>query len=100
LFNTLNNIDALIQSSPEKASIAISKLSDILRYVVYDTESEKVPIQKEIENIQKYIDLEKIRIHYPDSVEFKNRVNREILIPPMLFFPFVENAFKHSNLNN
>jgi two-component system LytT family sensor kinase len=100
LFNTLNNIDALIQTSPEQASEALSKLSDILRYVVYETEHEKVPIQKEIENLQKYIALEKIRIINPDTVQFISDVSSKTNIPPMLFFPFVENGFKHSNLNN
>ncbi len=100
LFNTLNNIDALIQTSPEQASEALSKLSDILRYVVYETEHEKVPIQKEIENLQKYIALEKIRIVNPDAVVFVSNVSDKTTIPPMLFFPFIENGFKHSNLND
>jgi two-component system LytT family sensor kinase len=100
LFNTLNNIDTLIQTSPEQASVALSKLSDLLRYVVYDTEKEKVSIQKEIENLKKYIDLEKIRLVNPDSVKFTSNVTTETAIPPMIFFPFVENGFKHSNLNN
>lgn len=100
LFNTLNNIDTLIQTSPEQASVVLSKLSDLLRYVVYDTEKEKVSILKEIENLQKYIDLEKIRLVNPDSVKFTSNVTNETAIPPMLFFPFVENGFKHSNLNN
>jgi len=100
LFNTLNNIDTLIQTSPEQASAALSKLSDILRYVVYETEHENVPIHKEIDNLQKYIALEKIRIINPDAVEFISNVSNDTLIPPMLFFPFIENGFKHSNLNN
>lgn len=100
LFNTLNNIDALIQTSPDQASEALSKLSDILRYVVYETEYERVPIKKEIDNLQKYIALEKMRIVHPNSVEFISKVSDETNIPPMLFFPFIENGFKHSNLNN
>jgi two-component system LytT family sensor kinase len=100
LFNTLNNIDTLIQTSPEQASAALSKLSDLLRYVVYETEHEKVPIQKEIDNLQKYIALEKMRIVNPDAVQFITNVSNETNIPPMLFFPFIENGFKHSNLNN
>lgn len=100
LFNSLNNIDTLIQTNSEKASTALSKLSDILRYVVYETENEMIPIQKEINNILKYIDLEKMRLSYPDSVSFSSSVTGEILIPPMIFLPFIENGFKHSNLNN
>lgn len=100
LFNTLNNIDTLIQTNPEQASDALSKLSDLLRYVIYDTENEKVTIQEEIDNIQKYIELEKIRLIYPDNVEFTADVKNEMEISPMIFLPFVENGFKHSNLNN
>jgi two-component system LytT family sensor kinase len=100
LFNTLNNIDTLIQTSPKQASEVLSKMSDILRYVVYETESEKVPLQLEIENLNKYIELEKIRLVNPDSVTFTTKISGNTLIPPMIFFPFVENGFKHSNLNN
>ncbi|MCP4312206.1 MAG: hypothetical protein GY790_13150 [Bacteroidetes bacterium] len=100
LFNTLNNIDTLIRTNPEQASDALSKLSDLLRYVIYDTETEEVSIQEEIDNIQKYIELEKIRLIHPDNVEFTADVKNEIEIPPMIFLPFVENGFKHSNLNN
>jgi len=100
LFNTLNNIDALIQTNPEQASNALSRLSDLLRYVIYDTENEKVPIREEIDQIQKYIELEKIRLINPENVECTVDVKKETEIPPMIFFPFVENGFKHSNLNN
>lgn len=100
LFNTLNNIDALIQTNPQQASAALSKLSDILRYVVYDTEHDNISITKEIEILEKYIMLEKMRIVHPESIEFNSKVLEHTTVPPMLFFPFVENGFKHSNLNN
>jgi LytS/YehU family sensor histidine kinase len=99
LFNTLNNIDSLISTNPQKASIVLSMLSDLFRYVVYDTEQEKIAIQKELEIIQKYIDLEKIRITNPDAVSFACAVDNNLLISPMTLIPFIENAFKHSNLN-
>ena len=99
LFNTLNNIDTLIQSEPAKASVAIDKLSDLLRYVVYETASDKIVIQKELDTVKKYIDLERLRIANPDSVSYNNSITKEFLIPPMIFMPFIENAFKHSNLN-
>ena len=100
LFNTLNNIDALIQADPVKASAALAKLSDLLRYVVYETEMEKVSIQKEIDIISQYIDIEKIRLSNPDSVSFYSSVSKDIAVPPMIFLPFIENGFKHSNLNS
>ena len=99
LFNTLNNIDTLIQTNPEHASEALSRLSEILRYAVYSTENEKVSFQKEVDNLKKYIELEKMRLINPLAVEFKSDISDEILIPPMLFFPFIENGFKHSDLN-
>jgi hypothetical protein len=99
LFNTMNNIDTLIQTNPGKASVAIAKLSDLLRYVVYETADEKIAIQKESDTIKKYIDLERLRISNPDSISFKNSITKDFFIPPMLFMPFIENAFKHSNLN-
>lgn len=100
LFNTLNNIDTLIQTNSNKASLALSKLSNLLRYVVYETVNEKISIQKEIEIILQYIDLEKMRLSNPDSVSFSETISKEIMVPPMLFLPFIENGFKHSNLNN
>lgn len=99
LFNSINNIDSLILTNPELASTLLSKLSDLLRYVVYETEDELVSIKKEISNLNKYIDLETIRLINPDYVTFTSQISNDVLIPPMLFFPFVENGFKHSNLN-
>lgn len=100
LFNTLNNIDTLIQTKPLLASSTLSKLSDLLRYTLYDTDNESIPIQEEIENLQKYIDLEKIRLVYPNAVSFSNSIKTSLSLAPMIFLPFVENCFKHSNLNN
>lgn len=100
LFNTLNNIDALIQINPDKASLALSKLSNLLRYVVYETDKEKIPVRKEIDIILQYIDLEKMRFSNPESVRFSQTISRDILVPPLLFLLFIENGFKHSNLDN
>ena len=99
LFNTLNNIDTLIQTNPPKASTVLSGLSDLLRYVVYETENEKIEIKKEMDVVKKYIDLEKIRLSNPDSVSFTCAMEHDFLIPPMIFIPFIENGFKHCNLN-
>ncbi|WP_075603402.1 sensor histidine kinase [Saccharicrinis aurantiacus] len=99
LFNSINNIDSLILTNPEQASAFLSKLSDLLRYVVYETEDELVSINKEISNLNKYIDLETIRLINPECISFTSHISNNVLIPPMLFFPFVENGFKHSNLN-
>lgn len=99
LFNTLNNIDTLIQTNPDKASVALSKLSDLLRYAIYETGNENIPVQKEIDTILKYIDIEKLRLSHPDHVSFTSSITSYKMVPPMIFLPFIENGFKHSNLN-
>jgi two-component system LytT family sensor kinase len=96
LFNTLNNIDSLIKSNKDKASETLVKLSEILRYMIYDTNVDKVNLFSEIKNIENYIDLQKIQFANNELVSLSIRgVNENILIAPMLFIPFVENAFKH-----
>lgn len=97
LFNSLNNIDILIGESPVIASEYLKKLSDILRYVLYETKEDKTDLSKEIEQIKSYIDLQKIRTNNPQYVNF-NIVGqlKEQKIAPMIFIPFIENAFKHT----
>ena len=70
LFNTLNNIDSLINENSPNASLALNKLSEIMRYVVYDSEKELVPLQDEIDYIQNYIALQKLRIENEDIIKF------------------------------
>jgi len=97
LFNSLNNIDILIEETPKIASEYLKKLSDILRYVLYETKEEETDLSKEIVQIQSYIDLQKIRTNNPNYVNI--RIIGELgnqKIAPMIFIPFVENAFKHS----
>ena len=96
LFNTLNNIDSLIKSNTDRASEMLVKLSGIMRYMIYETNIEKVSLSNEISHIQSYIDLQKIQFASAKfislSIEGKPK---NIFIAPMLFIPFVENAFKH-----
>ena len=101
LFNTLNNIDSLISDNPVNASLALNKLSEIMRYMVYDSEKEFVPLQDEINYLQNYISLQKLRISNQDIIQFQvSGVLDDLRIAPMLFISFVENAFKHSSLKN
>lgn len=100
LFNTLNNIDSLIMTNQEKASDAIIKLSDIMRFMLYDASTDTVPLTKEINYLKSYISLQKIRLKEPNFVSFSLEGNCEgKTIAPMLFIPFVENAFKHGQKN-
>lgn len=96
LFNTLNNIDILIEKSPAKASEYLKKLSDIMRFTIYDASAEKILLSQELEYLRKYIDLQRIRSTASDFVKFEVIGDpKELLIAPMLFIPFIENAFKH-----
>lgn len=101
LFNTLNNIDSLMKSNTEKASHTLLKLSEILRYMIYDTNVAKVQLADEIRHIESYIELQKLTFVNRDLVSFNVQGNLDnILISPMLFIPFVENAFKHCTDKN
>lgn len=97
LFNTLNNIDVLIEKDAATASVYLKKLSDILRFTLYESPSDTIPMKKELDYITQYIDLQKIRTSNPDFVMFDfSGADGNKHIPPMLFIPFIENAFKYS----
>lgn len=97
LFNTINNIDILISKDPAEASQYLNKLSDIMRFMLYETKTEQIPLAKELEYIEKYIELQRIRTANKHFVDFavNGKVNGQ-KIAPMVFIPFIENAFKHS----
>lgn len=98
LFNTLNNIDVLIAREPGKASAYLNKLSDILRFMLYETQGERIPLSAELANIGKYIDLQRIRSANPDYVWFDVKGEADSKdIAPMLLIPLIENAFKHAD---
>lgn len=97
LFNTLNNIDVLIEKDQEKASLYFKKLSEILRFMLYETKTEKILISKELSYIEKYIDLQMLRNANPAFADYKIKGDPESrMTEPMLFIPFIENAFKHA----
>lgn len=97
LFNSLNNIDVLMEESVPKASNYLKKLSDILRYVLYETKEDTTTLSKELEQIENYIELQKIRTSNTQFVEYvvEGQVGDQSIVP-MIFLPFVENAFKFS----
>jgi len=98
LFNTINNIDALILKDAVAASDYLNKLSDIMRFMLYETKADKIFLAKEIEYIDKYIALQKIRTANENYVHFAvTGIIGDKLIAPMVFIPFIENAFKHTN---
>ncbi|MGV0968371.1 MULTISPECIES: sensor histidine kinase [unclassified Empedobacter] len=104
LFNMLNNVKALIRKDPEIATVVIMKLSDFLRYQLYENNEEKTPVSSEIKFLTNFLELEKIR-QESLNVSIESEANNSLLnttyIPPNLFTTFVENAIKHSvNLND
>ena len=96
IFNTLNNIYMLSMKGSAQTSDMIYRLSALLSYMLYDSKQETIEFDKELEYIKNYIDLEKIR--YGERLDVQVNVfnnTKNIYMPPLLFLPLVENAFKH-----
>lgn len=96
LFNTLNNIYSLAQEQSGETAPLVARLSELMRYVLYDSGLGKVPLSKEVGFIENYMDIERVR--YPGGIDVRfdwqgNADGR--MIEPLLLIPFVENAFKH-----
>lgn len=100
LFNTLNNIDSLIHQDSELASAALIRLSDMMRYLTYETKSDVIELNREVEYIRNFIELNRIRIKSPDIIRFEVQGNLMVKIAPALFFPLIENAFKYASYRN
>ena len=97
LFNTLNNIDSLIASKPQKASEALLTLSNIMRYMLYEARSERVKLSDEIQHYKNIIDLQMLRLKEPSKVQFNTELDEsDVEIAPLLFLPFIENAFNYA----
>lgn len=100
-FNTLNNIYSLTLKKSDRAPEVILKLSELMRYLLYATDKRKQDLKKEIECIQNYIELERIR--FDDSLEIDVDISGELegkKIAPMLLMPLIENSFKHGISRN
>lgn len=101
LFNALNNIYSLSIIKSDKTPDNILKLSDMLRYIIYDCSANRVSLEKEINYINNYIDLQKLKDDQITNIEvnFENADSR-CMIAPMIFIPFIENSFKHSKIED
>lgn len=100
LFNTLNNIYALVHTNSDKALNAIEKLSLLLRYSLYNTKTE-VPLENEIAQIRNFIELESLRHKESPKVDLKiEGSTKSVNIPQFVLLPFIENAFKHGQLHS
>jgi hypothetical protein len=97
LMNTLNNIHALVDIDSEAAKQSIIQLSDMMRYVVYDTGGNSIPLRDDMKFVKNYIEL--MRIRYTEDVNisftYQQQLHGRVDVPPLIFIVFVENAFKH-----
>jgi two-component system, LytTR family, sensor histidine kinase AlgZ len=102
LFNTLNNLYYLAYTQSSKTTEVIAKLSQMMRYMIYDSNYPKVPLSKEIEYMENYISLERLRLNDQIPITFKVEGGnpQDFLIAPLIFITFLENAFKHGVSNN
>ncbi|MEO8855316.1 MAG: sensor histidine kinase [Ginsengibacter sp.] len=97
LFNTINNIDVLISKDASRASAYLNKLSDIMRFMLYETKPAKINLHKELTYIEKFIELQKIRTTNEHYINYSIKGDpANFMIPPMLLICFIENAFKHA----
>ncbi|HEV3222892.1 MAG TPA: sensor histidine kinase [Puia sp.] len=95
LFNTLNSIYSLSLSKADKTPEVVIRLSDIMRFLIYECNEDKIPLEKEIEFIRNYIEIERIR--YDADIQFTVEGSTEgVMIEPFLFISFIENGFKHA----
>lgn len=95
-FNTLNNLYGLIEKDTKKAQQLILKLSDMMRYSIYDGQKYTVALEEEIEYIDNYIELHTARYYKKIEIKFNKQIQKEgIRVKPLLFIILIENAFKH-----
>jgi LytS/YehU family sensor histidine kinase len=101
LFNTLNNLYYLAYTKSVNTTEVIAKLSDVMRYMLYEANHSLVPLRKEIDYVENYIDLERLRLNnqIPVQITVDGPVD-SVYIAPLILITFLENAFKHGVVNN
>lgn len=100
LFNTLNNIYSLSIINSDKTSESISRLSNMLDYILYKGDKKLVFVSEEMKVIHDYIELEKLRYNARLKLEITENIHSQNQIPPLVFLSLVENAFKHGSVSN
>lgn len=100
-FNTLNNLYGLVGTDTKKAQELILKLSDMMRYSIYEGEKDVVTLKEEVDYLKNYIELHKMRYHKEIDVKFEVQIEDDYKVMPLLYIILLENAFKHGveNLN-
>ena len=97
----MNNIYSLVYTNDENAAESILKLSEMLRYVTDECQTDKISISKELKYIENFIDFQLMRMENHPNIEFVREIrNPDFKIPPMILQPLIENCFKHSRLEN
>ena len=94
-FNTLNNLYSLTVKHSDKAPEVILKLSEMMRYTIYEGKKEFVPLREEVTYLENYIELHKIRYQKKVNIEFSHSIEQEVKVAPLLFIILLENALKH-----
>ncbi len=101
LFNTLNTLYGFALKKADETPEMVLKLSNLLDYLLYQVDKPFVELEAEVNHIQDYIDLEKMRFNNTLNVHFNYKNNdASVKVPPMLFIPFLENSFKHGAIKN
>ncbi|WP_082921589.1 sensor histidine kinase [Lewinella sp. 4G2] len=96
LFNTLNSLYALTLKKDDKAPDIVIKLSEMMRYMLYECNEPKVPLRKEVNYLQNYLDLERLRQRKGIDIQLHVEGNvADQMVAPLMFIPFLENSFKH-----
>ncbi len=96
LYNTLNNIDALVWLDQERASQAVTRLSDLMRYLTYSSKKKRTAIEEEVNHLIQFIDLQRLRVSNANALSFHVDIDDgQQTIAPLLMIPLVENCFKH-----
>lgn len=101
LFNALNNVYTLSVIKSDDAPDNLLKLSGMLRYMLYDCKADRVPLRKELDYIDNFVDLHRLKDSKGLNIKLNlDRSQPELLVAPLIFVPFIENAFKHSKIED
>lgn len=99
--NVLNDIYSLVYLKRDEAAPAVAELKELMEYVIYETNVDLVPLQKELDAVQRLVNIQKYRLPPHVPVTFQLFIeNEKAMIPPMIFFQFVENVFRHADLTS
>lgn len=101
LFNALNNVYTLSVIKSDDAPENLLKLSEMLRYMLYDCKVDRVPLRKELDYIDNFVDLYRLKDSEGLNIQLNlDRSQPDLMVAPLIFVPFIENAFKHSKIED